>query len=300
MTTISETELSEIDAHNRQFERHIFAMSDFDRRCFLWRQRRFNRRRLYKYRTLNANDEMSVARLNEILVSSTLWFASPSTFNDPFDMAVRLDFAGTPSERRAAMQRLVKRQKPSAPWKKREAIVNNLMQRPVEHWRAFVQETYDKVSSAFGVCSFAGDPKSILMWSHYADHHSGICLQFESHLDPLLLRAISVEYSSTFPIDNWVQDPFHASGMDSSIVRKHLGWQYEKESRILRARSANTTAHFRPEALTAVILGCRIADDSEELLRQLLEDRYRRGLPKVAVYRATKHASKYKLNVIKC
>jgi len=45
------------------------------------------------------------------------------------------------------------------------------------------------------------DPCSTLMWSHYADNHRGICLEFDT-TNPLFSDALEVAYRSEYP--RWV------------------------------------------------------------------------------------------------
>ena len=41
------------------------------------------------------------------------------------------------------------------------------------------REVLPPLVNKMGVCSFGADPSNILMWSHYTDHHTGVCIQLE-------------------------------------------------------------------------------------------------------------------------
>ena len=143
-----------------------------------------------------------------------------------------------------------------------------------------------QVVSETGVCSFAGDPRNILMWSHYASNHEGLCLVFEIAKDPkTFLDALAVEYSIDYPIVNWV------TGFDKDketlhiVLRKHKGWEYEKERRIVKFKKANTHIKFLPRALRAIIMGCCVKESTLENLKILLAERTAAHLPPITIYR---------------
>src|ERR1700729_1649096 len=70
------------------------------------------------------------------------------------------------------------------------------MSLPRDRLIAQLRESFAEQRRKFGVCCFcAGDPRNVLMWSHYAGAHFGICLQFETARDPpTLMRALRVPY----------------------------------------------------------------------------------------------------------
>ena len=86
------------------------------------------------------------------------------------------------------------------------------------------------------------------MWSHYAAHHSGICLQFEGARDPTRLNALRVEYHDEYPSLDWLADP--ATKLQAILLRKAPPWRYEKEYRVIHPGGAGTFVHFDPGALT--------------------------------------------------
>jgi hypothetical protein len=76
---------------------------------------------------------------------------------------------------------------------------------------------------------------------------------------------------------NWIT----AFEVDKTLLRKSSGWGYERER-----------YPFKPEALTAVILGCRADEDP---IFKVIEKRASKGLPQPRLYRAIQHERKYRL-----
>jgi len=94
-----------------------------------------------------------------------------------------------------------------------------------------------------GVCSFAGSPTSIVMWSHYAKHHTGLCFRFDIARDRMLfIKAVRVGYSNDYPTVNCLRAT--APQMEPALLRKHAGWCYESERRIVLPGLANTDLSF--------------------------------------------------------
>jgi hypothetical protein len=253
---------------------------------------------VYKYRFLDPSDEKSVNRLRDIIVRSQFWFSSPRDFNDPFDLTGAILFDGNAQQSRKRLdQILMKRGLRSH---ERKKVVNEVMSRTPSSLAANIQALLEEFMSSVGVCSFAGDPCSIQMWSHYASNHQGICVQFETARDPrTFFTLLPVDYSDEYPLISWL-DTTESDDRAIAMVRtKHTGWAYEGEARLIAIKSANQFRPFRPFALRSVIFGCRIAKNVEACVKDLLTERRGLGLPMPDLYRAFKHSRKYKVLLLK-
>lgn len=245
---------------------------------------------LYKFRAALPDSSRS---MQDIVLNSKLWLSSPTDFNDPFDTAAKITVDSTPAERRNRFDEIFKRQ--GVTWTKRQKELPRLLAKPLTELEKLAQEKSQEQAERTGICSFGGDPLSILMWSHYASQHRGVCLQFDVARDPVnLLLALEVKYSDEYPVINWVRDFYsdNRNFAEKTLLTKHSGWSYERERRIIVLESARQSYPFKPEALTAIIIGCR-ADDA--LIFKLVEDRVSRGLAKPKLYRAVQHDRKYRL-----
>jgi hypothetical protein len=267
----------------------------WERRRFLWhkvkpRYPRF----LYKYRSIDPGDPESVKRLREIVIGSRLWLSSPFDFNDPFDMSGRVVAEGSPEKRIRRFKNLVGRQASKKSRNERRKIVAEMSALPNEEHVRRAKLAFEQNKVSTGVCSFAGDPNSILMWSHYGHHHEGVCLQFEIARDPTtFLQALDVEYIRKYPELNWLDDT--AEQIGEILLRKFDGWKYEEEHRIIVPLGAHKPLPFANESLTAIIFGCRATDTVKTKVRGLLLERVGRGMSRPALYDATRHPSEYAL-----
>ncbi len=173
---------------------------------------------LYKYRGFNG--EFAEQNLRNIIVYSVLRLSAPATFNDPYEMFVHVVVEGTPEQRLDRFARLVAEQAPTGSQAWQAEMVRTLMERADAEHAERCQRSISGIRERSGVFSFAGDPRSTLMWSHYADDHHGVCLQFERMKDLLTLgHAVRTNYREDLPAVNWIVG-FHRD-VEQLLLAKH-------------------------------------------------------------------------------
>lgn len=260
-------------------------------------------RYLYKFKAI---PDKNPAHLEDTLLHSLLYLSSPRQFNDPFDMAADIVAKGTLEDLHAKIDNTSAVPKDDKERMRAEATaiveakgIKGYFER--HQSSSLFREMLDRS----GVASFSSSkinerdsgPRNILMWSHYADSHRGLCFQFELARDPLLLRElVRVRYEPRFPEINWLSSSF-SEQLEGALFHKAPCWSYEHEWRFILRECANTYLPFCPEALTAVILGCEISAQKEKLVRGIIEKRLRRGLPPLRIMRASRSQSEYRIKI---
>jgi hypothetical protein len=240
---------------------------------------------------------LSVKKLRDIVVESLFYLSRADSFNDPFDMTTAVDMSGDAKEREKRIRDSIASALPGIRFKQREQRVRDAMSMsPKDEGRRISQFLLD-AALRFGVCCFsAGDPRDVLMWSHYARSHTGVCLQFQFSMDPqVFARAVHVEYADEYPILRYYKSFY--DDIEPMLTRKHSRWRYEQECRMLHPDGAEKFVRFNAGALTAIVLGCQTDNATEIEIRTLLSEREARGLPAVRVYRAQKHPARYELKI---
>ncbi|MBX2952164.1 MAG: DUF2971 domain-containing protein [Leadbetterella sp.] len=129
-------------------------------------------RKLYKY---NSVTDYFLKGLE----AHSLWFSSPLDFNDPFDCKVNLYYGRKKKEIAHNLLKILTPER-SAGILEDEDLLRKLLSKP----RA-LEDVLNKIShytfgEKLGVCCFSERKDHILMWSHYAANHSGVCLQFNT------------------------------------------------------------------------------------------------------------------------
>ena len=115
----------------------------------------------------------------------------------------------------------------------------------------------DSEINRYRLCCFSATPEPLLMWSHYGNGHSGICLELDltSYED----KIIQVEYLADLaPLEN-------ASSVDR-LRYKAQHWSYEREHRLILPRDPELK--FIQASIKAVLIGSGI---KTEYIRPLLE-----------------------------
>ena len=229
---------------------------------------------IYKYR--NWNDKYH----KDVLLESKIYFAPPSSFNDPFDCKIPENFYLIDSEdkREAFANYYVNKHKSKLiqmgknPAKIKQNLKNRLRDNlQGEH---LFNEQYEnqELDRCYGVWSGSKRWDSILMWSHYGDNHKGYCIGFDEKklIDSKRFgRGGKVAYSRNFPIRNPLD--FSNDALKDSFVQmfvKAEEWSYEKEYRLSilnpdGLRNENRIIELDIDFISEVVLGVCISDKSK-------------------------------------
>lgn len=106
-----------------------------------------------------------------------------------------------------------------------------------------------------GVFCSSGTWQNLVLWSHYAENHKGIVIEFETEGVEILSRPEQVQYSDTLQTVQ-IYKPYHVDDIIKVCSRKYIDWSYEKEIRFF----CSSGAHRIPvTAIKSVIFGmnCR-------------------------------------------
>lgn len=164
----------------------------------------------------------------ETLFHNNLWFSSHKKFNDPFDcdypflIDVSLEdyrrFAEMCSTKKTDPSPII-REYEEASLEERKLILNG------------VRKLFLEKIASWGVCCFSKIWDSILMWSHYADKHSGICIGYDESTSDRELN--EVRYASHYPASNKVEGADLQSFLKEYMLTKSAHWIYEQEHRLI-------------------------------------------------------------------
>lgn len=222
-------------------------------------------KKLYKYRPFNV-------RTLRLLAEGESYYADPKSFNDPLDCrpVVSVDTDLTTLEKICYRMLVLARDKEKALARMGEhrylstqfgdyKIDPNATEFYVDSVRREVQGLlYSKLKS-LGVLSLAARWNCPLMWSHYADQHQGLCIEYDTidhhckNLAPINYRTsgeikVSVVYEwvigKSVEARNAIRDAF--------FYAKAAQWRYEKEWRDV---VSSPGAADRPIAIDAVHFG---------------------------------------------
>ena len=223
---------------------------------------------LYRYRSLAGQQKKWV---KDSIVNSLHYFSSPNAFNDPFDCRPVFRLDGHKEEVIKYYEGVISRQAPH--WSRQQrrkearAHVNNPATDPrnPRNLRGMHHMYDEMVTSKIGVLCLSETCRDILMWSHYADAHKGICLKYYA-IKNVFETAQVVHYEELRPVINArVQTPDEM--LDRAIFTKSEHWAYEKEWRLIQYKTGAGIYRTPPEALVGIVFGAQIdAADRTEVL----------------------------------
>ncbi len=115
----------------------------------------------------------------------------------------------------------------------------------------------DEQKKSFKVTSFSNDCDEILMWSHYGDKHSGICVGFQTSA----FRSenlMPVNYVEDFEPIDYLKDK--SGAYNYWMTTKYLKWSYENEVRVLNPTETELV-YFDLTMVSEIVFGCKVDDD---------------------------------------
>ncbi len=248
---------------------------------------------LYKYYEFNEYTE-------KIFTHNEIYFSSPEMFNDPFDSKISTTYEGTEEQRVSRLKDM---------W--REAVRKGIREKETEetsHAKAIkavkagqdtplvlntLRRTTERLRKQMGIFCMTHKKDDILMWSHYADKHTGFCLEFQMEND-FFGRAMPIEerhYSLKRPCLNLIE-PSEPKIVEA-LLTKAKGWKDEEEWRIIDHINGPGPQTYPPEVLSGVILGCRISPENRQRITQLCRARN----PKPTLYWAEEKDREFGLDI---
>ncbi|MCP4605675.1 MAG: DUF2971 domain-containing protein [Proteobacteria bacterium] len=232
--------------------------------------------RIRRYKYLPFNE-----RTLRIITEGTIKFTRPSELNDPFDCAPDVETGNIEEYLNARPDLLegagnILKLSPAQRIKEKQTMIKRLEKAVVQG--ALSQQAADKV----GICSLTRDPLNLLMWAHYAQHHTGFVVEFNI---PLIITDIDksptdqglkwlipheVEYQKSKPVINFFDDK-NTKARKQFLV-KGEDWKYEQEERVIDyVRGHGIHKYDRKSILHSVIVGMKMSNRNYATLMEFID-----------------------------
>jgi len=226
---------------------------------------------LYWYRHLQGNHREWTKR---ILTESVLHFAAPQTLNDPFDCRVHFRSSFSLKELKHKYSTLANKNMPHLNREQRRAkVAADLKAVDPQGLLSFMTSQLQAKVNTTGVLCLSATDSNILLWSHYAAGHKGLCLKFAAtRYTPFFGLAQRVKYSQDYP----QPDLLGASPeeqVDAFLLTKATDWMYEEEWRIIDHDKGPGGQVFPKEMLLGVIFGALMKEEDKEAVNTWLQER---------------------------
>jgi hypothetical protein len=214
--------------------------------------------RLYKYL---AYDNGAKALID----NGTLKYSHFSEFNDPFDCQVSYDVEDS-LEYYQSRKDLIKaagdklNYSPAERIQKKQQMFKNVEKSIIDG------DFHKSLLNPIGICCLSKVPDSILMWSHYANHHKGVVVEFDTFQDQYTelhdvektLLGYPIIYQDQMPKISARNGQDGFSAVQSSILTKSLSWKYENEVRVLSTHLGPGIHSFDHSLISRIIAGVKM------------------------------------------
>lgn len=216
---------------------------------------------LYRYRPINPNEI-------DALEEGYLWFSSADDLNDPFEGCIKLKEVEQDTTMEISLNFNI-RVNGGAPKEERKIFeIPNLIHQSNDYYKRVFQSMLAQTK----VCCFSKSKTNKLMWSHYADKHRGMVMEYDISFDINLFRfALPVIYNEKLPEINFMTQ--QNKSIKSVLKNKSHDWNYEQEVRLINDNPAGTPNRIRInlESLRSVIFGHRTSKEDIEKVKTALK-----------------------------
>lgn len=243
---------------------------------------------LYKYHRINDN-------LLKSLEKSEMWFANPTTFNDPFDCNLKCHYLideryqeQINEEQRNAFNSATSNE---SFYKQHKSLMMIAEAHEKERKSRTEKLNIDlqKRISEVGISCFSKVHTSILMWSHYSYNHTGVCLKFNTSDKSFFNNYKEITYLDKFPTTNEILN--HHQSDNFLFFTKSLEWSYENEVRLIKR--SQSLENFDPNCLEAVYFGLNCDPEEQGKIINLVKNK--KGYENVDFYKMQRSQDSFKL-----
>jgi hypothetical protein len=223
--------------------------------------------RLYHWQRFNE------IHLRDLLADNTIYCSDPSTFNDPWDCKPHFntEILDDPVERQNHARwdvDLCRRYNHNmtagniAELEARLLADRDLLEKSIDQ---LSQQLWPAIAARYRIYCLSPDVGNLLMWSHYADNHRGICLEFSTR-NEVMCCPQPVEYINAFPLIRAYSTGLYEN-LRPLLVKADV-WEYEREYRLFAQERNLSTPHdtlmtdnnllkLPQSALVSIIVGCQ-------------------------------------------
>jgi hypothetical protein len=211
---------------------------------------------LYKHTSISDN-------LKKTIQNAQLWFADPTSFNDPFDCQINDQTVWTDELIKEYVSYTTKLTGENI---NPDDVVKANKNNPGSFAKHFTK-TFKNNLAKIGVTCFLPKPDNLLLWAHYSSSHKGVCLKFDITKDPDFFKlTFAVKYSKDYPVFDYLKERKDLT--NKAVLTKSDHWAYEAEIRTIQKTFG--LYDFKKECLTEIIFGCK--SDPKEIndIRQIV------------------------------
>lgn len=252
---------------------------------------------LFRYR---AFDE--AGRNIEALKSRKLWFSLCKNFNDPFDCRPPMGISSRNLIRSLGLDHGVSDSDYEGLDLHMRSYLESETQNPESGMYEVVREIQSHIYSTL-ICCLSTEANNTLMWSYYAESHTGFCIEYDAQI---LLNDLDIFHHDFVTYDNKVPDfgeaitstPEKEANVfcNKVLTQKSPDWAHEKEYRLILGKSGSQSLtasgeEVSKEAVKAIYFGLNASEENKALIVDC------EGLKGVRFYQAVRGPNSFNVSM---
>lgn len=260
---------------------------------------------LYKYelipKTLYKYRDWAIEKHRVLIKNNSIWVPDSSDFNDPFDCNIPVNYDHIRADRKKAEQWLKKILTAQGKSMSPELLDAEVQKRLSEakHENEEFLKIYSKIildtsRKNNGVFSLSPINDNLLLWSHYANSHTGFCVGFDSVklFDSHEFSGGYVDYPSDFPDVSPIEETL--SQYKKMVFSKSNHWNYEFEYRLTTLKKTNQLFKLNPEVFTEIIFGAKMSEKDKNEIKEYTKY----NLPHVKFFNCIPESRFFKIAIV--
>lgn len=252
-------------------------------------------------------DEELKARIRKMILNHEIYYKTKDQVNDPFEFLFVPSFEATTEEKiRAYAAYLKKYQNYSDQMAVAIASSEYIGKTEIQVKRkenAQLMQLQKMINNTAFFC-LSETPDNILLWSHYADCHRGVCIEFTTDISkkPHILwnadnknaEPTSMIYAGNdeLPVMNFYKDDWEQI-VTTIFKTKSKQWKYEGEYRSIQVNAGKGLKKIPAGLISGVILGLNVSEDDKKFILNL---RKQSSTP-IKIKKASREVSLYKIRI---
>jgi len=213
--------------------------------------------------------------LSHLFIEKKLYHTTANELNDPFECKPGWEWPNNQSERLKIRHHLIKlfRERGSSLRDANKEVTKLMVDK--EKTRNIIIESAYQTLGKIRICSFTTGNENLLFWSHYADSHEGICIEFDAAKMPII-GAYKVKYQSDYPMIKY-PIPKDVTAL-SPVLTKFKKWDYEEEFRTIFVSTAEvqpkndgTSLLLEGNEIKSLSFGVKIDSNQKKEILKMVE-----------------------------
>lgn len=249
---------------------------------------------LYKY--ISWNNQFH----KQILLENEIYFSSFDQFNDPFEGEYPYRFREEDLTNENIIEYFYQYFVRSGKLDTGEQYTRQYLEKTIDK-NPLKQDKYWKKINALkgfnekvGIFCLSKLNDNHLMWSHYANSHSGLCIGLELNC---LARDLRINFRKVVYSENFPRMPLLPKTETEYLpflYTKSNDWSYEQEYRFFETRKARTKVNISNEVFSELIFGCKMPESTKREISIFALEKY----PSIKLFETAIDDEKFQLNVI--